>query len=128
MKKNLIYPTFLLLLAGCDDLSSDAKTDIELQGGLRIPSSATMVKNYTAEKNSAERQHYIFDYQKPMNVVADELMQTLEGQGYSHRIKSKNAELIQFYFKKDNTSTVVANLKPSQEHNTRLSISWELEK
>lgn len=128
MKKIFIYSTVFLLLAGCDNSATDTKAGIELQGGLRIPSSGTMIKDYIAEKNSAERQHYIIDYNKPMTVVSDEFTKTLEGQGYSHRLKSKTTELIQFYFNKNNTSTVVANLKPSKENSTRVSLSWELDK
>lgn len=129
MKKIWLFTLSLLALSGCDNTSTEPKTSlIELQGGVKIPSGASEVKNYIAERNASERQHYIFDFDKSMGITDETLTGALAEQGYSRQLKSETDEVVQLYFKKTDASTIVAILKPAGPEKTRLAMSWEVRK
>ncbi|MDI3203564.1 hypothetical protein [Pseudomonas shahriarae] len=129
MKKIWFCALLFLTLAGCDNTSTETKAPlVELQGGVKVPSGATEIKNYIAEKNASKRQHYIFDFDKSMSSTDEELTRALAEQGYSRQVKSETDEVVHLYFKKNDASTIVAILKPAGPGKTRLAMSWEVQK
>lgn len=127
MKKILLSVAILITLNACDTATEKTgNSQIVLQNDFKVSSSATEIKRYTALKDNIQRQHYILDFNKPLVDADQELTSALKTQGYTRRIKSESEGTKHIYFKKQDTSTIVAVFKSADANKTRLSMSWAL--
>ncbi|KGE66303.1 MULTISPECIES: hypothetical protein [Pseudomonas] len=127
MKNLLLAVSFLVSVTACDNSTQETHTSLtSLSNGIQVPSSAKEVKSYIAKKDNVDRQHYLFDIDKPVSEANEELSRVMKSQGFAQLIKSQEKDVSQFYFNKEKSPTVVAVLKPINSSQTRLAMSWEM--